>query len=87
MKIFAASHVATGMERLKTNGFQLPLYASPGRPRKLMLLTNVANIDIPTTQDGKDPDAAVNEAAFLRLLNQKLQPNRATPSTNTAKTI
>ena len=32
-----------------------------------MLLTNVAKIDMPTTQVGSDPSAAVNAAAPLRL--------------------
>jgi hypothetical protein len=44
-----------------------------------MLLTKVANIDIPTTHVGKLPSAAVKAAAPRRLLRKKLQPNVVTP--------
>ncbi len=47
------------MERLKTNAFQFDEYAFPGKAKKLMLLTNVAKIDIPTTQAGSLPPPEV----------------------------
>ena len=68
MNIFAASHVAKGIERLKTSWFQLPAYAPPGSPRKDMLLTNVAKMDIPTTHVGRSPSAFVKAEAPVLLL-------------------
>ena len=60
--------VAKGIEMLNTKGLQLPLKASPGRPKKLILLTKVAKILIPTTHEGRLPSALVNAALLLRLL-------------------
>ena len=64
---------AMGIERLNTKAFQLVIYAFPGRARKLMLLTNVANIDIPTTQAGilPLPDVNCDDVLFLK---KKLAP-------------
>jgi len=51
---------AMGIEKLKTRAFQLLIYALPGKAKKLMLLTKVAKIDMPTTQAGSFPPPAVN---------------------------
>jgi hypothetical protein len=74
------------MERLKTNAFQFAAYAFPGKARKLMLLTNVAKIDIPTTQAGIFPPPVVNcmDVLFLKM---KLTPKATFPMIRIKKTI
>ena len=58
-----------GMVRAKVIWYQFPAYELPGMPRKLIELTNVAKMDIPTTQVGIAPSAFVKaEAPFLLLL-------------------
>jgi hypothetical protein len=66
-KNLAASTDATGIEKLNTNAFQLDEYALPGRAKKLILLTKVAKIDIPTAHAGRLPPPDVNcpEVLFL----------------------
>ena len=49
-----------GIAKLKVKAFQFEMYAFPGKAKKLMLLTNVAKIDIPTTHEGKVPPPEVN---------------------------
>ena len=87
MKIFAASHVAIGMVKLKISWFQLPVYDPPGSPRKLIELTKVAKMDIPTTQVGTLPSALVKAEAPELLLRKKLQPKSTTAARKAKKTI
>ena len=47
-----------------------------------MLLTYVANIDMPTTQPGMEWPAEVNSSALLPFLKNE-QPNTTTPSVKT----
>ena len=51
-----------------------------------MLLTKVAKIDMPTTQDGIFPSAAVKADAPLRLRRKKELPKTTTPPTKPKKT-
>jgi hypothetical protein len=69
---------ATGMERLNTKAFQLPWKEFPGRARKLMLLTNVANIDMVSTHRGMDwlPRVKADEVLFFL---KKDPPKRVMP--------
>ena len=87
MNIFAANQMARGIVRLKINWFQLPEYDPPGRPRKLMELTKVAKMDIPTTQVGTLPSALVKAEAPELLLRKKLQPKSTTAARKAKKTI
>jgi hypothetical protein len=74
------------MERLKTKAFQSLKYALPGRARKLILLTKVAKIDIPTAHDGIDLPPVVNWSDVL-FLKKKLAPNNITPEIRIKKMI
>ena len=81
-----AINEAKGIERLKTNAFQSDEYAFPGKARKLMLLTNVANIDIPTTQAGSFLPPVVNCSDVL-FFRKKLAPNSTFPKVSTKNTM
>jgi hypothetical protein len=59
--------------------------AFPGRARKLILLTNVANIDMPTTHAGRLPPPEVNCPDVL-FLKKKLAPKRTFPKVIRRKT-
>jgi len=74
------------MERLKTKAFQFVAYAFPGKARKLMLLTNVAKIDIPTTQAGILPPPVVNCTDVL-FLKKNEAPKATFPNTRIKNTI
>jgi hypothetical protein len=86
MKNFTVIIAAKGIERLKTNAFQLVIYALPGKARKLMLLTNVAKIDIPTTHAGSFLPPEVY-CSVLLFLNIKRAPTTTLPSVSTEKTM
>jgi hypothetical protein len=77
---------AIGMERLKTNAFQFDMYAFPGSARKLILLTNVAKIDMPTIHDGNFPPPDVKWSDVL-LFQKKLAPNITFPNVIIIKTM
>lgn len=61
-KYLTAKITAMGIDRLNTKPFQLVWYALPGSARKLILLTKVAKMDMPTTQEGMVPPPEVNES-------------------------
>lgn len=71
---------------LNTKAFQFDIYALPGSARKLMLLTNVAKIDMPTTHAGNFPPPEVNCTEVL-FLKKKLAPKSTFPSVSTINTI
>jgi hypothetical protein len=77
---------ANGIDRLKTKAFQSDIYAFPGSARKLMLLTKVAKIDMPTTQDGSflPPEVNCSEDLFLK---KKLAPKTTLPMIRVMNTI
>lgn len=50
-----AIKIATGIDKLNTNEFQLERKAAPGSAKKLMLLTNVANMESPIAHAGNVP--------------------------------
>jgi hypothetical protein len=77
---------AMGMAKLKTSAFQFDMYAFPGNARKLMLLTKVANIDIPTTHDGNFPPPDVNWSVVL-FRKKKLAPKITFPNVIIIKTM
>jgi hypothetical protein len=60
MKYLIVIYDASGIDKLKTKAFQFDIYAFPGKARKLMLLTKVANIDKPTTHGGNFLPPEVN---------------------------
>ncbi|MPM54953.1 hypothetical protein SDC9_101736 [bioreactor metagenome] len=72
------------MDRLNTNEFQFPVYALPGSARKLMLLTYVAKIDIPTTNPDIPFPAVIKSPAVLFFRKNEL-PNSTVPRVKTRK--
>jgi len=62
------------------------MYAFPGKARKLMLLTYVAKIDIPTTHAESFPPAEVYSFEFL-LLEKKEHPKIIVPIIKIRKTM
>ena len=60
MKNLIVIYAVNGRERLNTKAFQFVIYAFPGNARKLMLLTKVAKMDIPTAHAGNFLPAEVN---------------------------
>jgi hypothetical protein len=86
MKYRTVIRAASGMERLKTNAFQSEENAFPGSARKLMLLTKVAKIDIPTTHEGSCLPPEVNCSSDL-FLKKKLIPRKIFPKVSIKKTV
>jgi len=79
IKNFNAINEAMGIDKLKAKAFQFDWNALPGKARKLILLTKVAKMDIPTAQVGISPPPEVNCSELL-FLKKKLHPNSTMPA-------